>query len=93
MDEALARVRSMNEDRDLVLSFFKRLDDLREEIIAASDELHIMKRDKLSHYNDDAQRELKKAFNLLWESQHNLNNAGIHAVKSFSAHHLGERVG
>ena len=93
MDEALARVRTMNEDRDKVLSFFQRLDDLRKEIIAASDELHIMRRDELSHYNDDAQEELRKAFSLLWESQHNLDNAGIHAVKSFSAHHLGERVG
>lgn len=93
MDEAIARVRTMNEDRDKVLSFFKRLDDLRKEIIAASDELHIMRRDELSHYNDDAQGELKKAFNLLWESQHNLAYAGIHTVKSFSAQHLGERLG
>ena len=91
MDEAIARVRTMNEDRDKVLSFFKRLDDLRKEIIAASDELHRLRRGELSHYNDDAQEELRKAFKLLWESQNNLDHVGTHTVKAHNVQY--QRLG
>ena len=91
MDKASTNLRTMKENRDAVFAFYKRLDDLRKEIVAASDELKIMRRDELSHYNDDAQGELRKALNLLWESQHNLSYAANHTVKAHSAHY--QRLG
>ena len=96
MDEAIATIRAKNKDRDVVLAFFKRVNDLREELIKANDELKLMRTDELSHFNDAAQEELRKAVNLLWTSQHNLDNAGIHTIKGFSAHYRdpdAERLG
>jgi len=96
MDEAIATIRAKNKDRDVVLSFFKRLDDLKKELIKAKDELKLMREDELSHFNDAAQEELTKAVNLLWTSKHNLDYAGIHTIKGFSAHyrdHDAERLG
>ena len=60
MDEAIATIRAKNKDRDVVLSFFKRLDDLKKELIKAKDELKLMRTDELSHFNDAAQEELTR---------------------------------
>lgn len=86
MDEAITNLRTMKESRDAVFSFHTRVADLRKELIAASDELHRLRRHELSHYNDDAQEELRKAFGLLWESQNNLDKAGTHTVKAHNVH-------
>lgn len=91
MDEAITNLRTMRKSRDAVFSLHTRLADLRKEIIAASEELHQLRRDELSHYSADAQEELRKAFSLLWESQNNLDHAGTHTVKAHNVQY--QRLG